>query len=157
MMTDWRTIVGSSDTLSAADLGGKVVTVRIAAVTGGTFEGEPEAGKAAKTARAALVEFEGHEKKLAAKFINCTLIEAMFGAQIEGWVGHYLTLMQDEVEVKGQYYKDPCIRVKGSPEMTQQSLVVTIALPRRRPITRTLVKTPARNEPNGDLLGMRQE
>jgi hypothetical protein len=155
-VTDWRTIVGSSDTLSAADLDGKVVTVRIKAVTGGTFDGEPEAGKAAKKTRAALIEFEGHEKKLAAKFINCTLIEAMFGAQIEGWAGHLLTLMPDKVEVKGQYYGDPCIRVKGSPEI-DRTLTVEIALPRRRPIQRTLVPTPKRSDANADLMGTRQE
>ena len=134
-MTHWRTIVSNSETISAADLDGHAPTVTITAVEGGAFENDD-----GKVDRKALISFIGKEKRLAANVINCTLLEAMFGPEVEDWVGHAVTLMADRVEVAGRFKGEPCVRVKGSPELAHP-LTVTIALPRRKPFTRQLVPT----------------
>lgn len=140
-MTDWRTIVGNSETLSAPDLEGKAVTAKIESVTGVKFEEDGETGAPKKADKKALIAFAGHSKKFAANFINCLLIENMWGKDIEAWTGHWLTIMPDTVEVKGRFFGDACIRVKGSPEL-KEAVTVTVTLPRRRPFTRKLVPTP---------------
>jgi hypothetical protein len=138
-MTNWRTLVSSSDTLKADDLSGRDVTAKIESVKGGEFEGE------GKKDRVALIAFVGKEKKLAANTINCTLIDAMWGAEVEGWVGHLLTFGPDKVEVAGQFYGQPCIRVKGSPEL-QAPMTVSIQLNmqggrKRKPFDKRLMPT----------------
>jgi hypothetical protein len=139
-MTNWRTLVSNSDTLSVADLRGGTVTAKIESVKGGEFEGE------SKTDHVALISFVGKEKKLAANVINCTLMEAMWGEEVEAWVGHMLSIGPDKVEVAGSFYGQPCIRVKGSPEL-ERPLTVSIALKaqggrKRKPFDKHLVPTP---------------
>ncbi len=148
-MPSWRTLVGTSETLTAADLdavGGQVTAV-IESVGGAKFEeeakadsGEGEDVTVNKVDRKALIAFKGKRLKFAANTINCSLIEAMWGEDYSGWPGHHLTIMSDKVEVAGRFKGDPCIRVKGSPELTGPQKV-TIKLPRRRPIERTIVPT----------------
>lgn len=140
-MTDWRTLVRNSDTLSATDLDGKDVTVKIESVIGGEFESGDEDG-GGKVDRVALIAFVGKKKKMAANTINCTLLEAMWGPDVEGWVGHVVTVGPDKVEVRGKFFGQPCLRIKGSPELSGPK-TVQIALPRRRPIERKLRKTEA--------------
>jgi hypothetical protein len=94
-MTHWRTLVNNSETLTALDLGEHLATVKIAAVEGVQFESED-----GKHDRKALVSFEGKDKKLAANVINCTLLAAMFGDEVEAWVGHRVTIGADKVEVR---------------------------------------------------------
>ncbi|MEN6426063.1 MAG: hypothetical protein ABFE13_11910 [Phycisphaerales bacterium] len=153
-MTSWRTLVGSSETLCTADLdalGGQVTAV-IESVNGAKFEEETKEddGQGDKTVvkkvdKKALIAFKGKRLKFAANTINCLLIDKMFGEDIEGWPGHALTMMSDKVEVAGKFKGQPCIRVKGSPELTGP-LTVAIKLPRRKAFNRTLVPTgPARN------------
>lgn len=142
-MTNWRTLVSSSETLSAEDLAGRTITAKIESVKGGQFEGE-DGGKA-KTDRVALIAFVGKEKKMAANTINCTLIEAMWGPEVEGWAGHLLTIGPDKVEVAGSFFGQPCIRVKGSPEL-KAPMTVEIQLKmqggrKRKPFSKKLVPT----------------
>jgi len=134
-MTHWKTLASNSETLAASDLQGHSATATISGVSGGIFEGED-----GKKDKKALIAFEGRDKKLAANVINCTLLEAMFGPEVEDWVGHAVTLMADRVEVAGRFKGEPCVRIKGSPELANP-LTVTIALPRRKPFTRQLVPT----------------
>jgi hypothetical protein len=134
-MTHWKTLASSSTTLSAGDLGAHTPTATIAAVEGGAFESE-----SGKVDKKALITLVGKHKQFAANVINCTLIEAMFGPDYEGWVGHAITLMADAVEVAGKYKGEPCVRVKGSPELANP-LTVEIKLARRKPFTRQLVPT----------------
>ena len=154
-MTDWRTIVGNSETLAAADLDGHAVTVEIESVKGGVFEEDEDTG-AKKLDKKAMIAFVGKHKKLAANTINCLLIEAMWGKDYEQWIGHRLTIAPDKVEVKGKFYGDPCVRVHGSPEL-KVPLKVTIRLPRRKPFDRKLIPTkmgasePVFDEETGEL------
>ena len=137
-MTHWKVLASNSDTISAGDIEGlsdEKRTAVVSAVEGGIFEGED-----GKQDKKALVSFEHRDKKLAANVINCTLIEAMFGSEIEDWPGHALTLTADKVEVAGKYKGQPCVRVKGSPELSAAK-TVTIELPRRKPFQRQLVPT----------------
>mgnify|MGYP000961159321 FL=1 len=144
-MTHWKTLASNSDTIAASDIEGHSPTVTIAGVEGGVFEGED-----GKHDKKALITFVGKDKKLAANVINCTLIEAMFGAEVEDWAGHQITLMADKVEVAGKYKGQPCVRIKGSPELgTAQT--VTIELPRRKPFQRQLVPTGKRPAPVDDI------
>lgn len=141
-MTSWRTLVGNSETLSAADLEDKGghVTGTIESVTGAKFEEDAEGGGAKKVDKKALIAFVGKQLKFSANVVNCLLIEKMWGEDYEAWTGHLLTIMADKVEVKGKFFGDPCIRVKGSPEL-DAPMTVQIRLPRRKPFTRTLVPT----------------
>jgi hypothetical protein len=147
-MTHWKVLVSNSETLSAEDIGAHRPTVTITGVSGGVFEGEvedKETGETRKTTdKKALIAFEGKDKRLAANFINCTLIEAMFGPEIEGWPGHAVTLGVDKVEVKGAMFGKPCVRIFGSPELTED-ITVEMKMPRKKhPIRRVLVPTPSR-------------
>ena len=139
-MTNWRTLVSNSDTLSVTDLQGRTVTAKIESVKGGEFEGE------GKTDHVALIAFVGKEKKLAANVINCTLIEAMWGEEVEGWVGHLLSIGPDKVEINGPYKDQPCIRVKGSPELDRpQTVSIQLKMKggrKRQPFDKRLVPTP---------------
>ncbi len=137
-MVHWHTLTSNSETLSAADLGNHTPTVTITAVEGAAFESE-----SGKTERKALISFAGKDKKLAAGTLNCICIEAMFGPEVEDWVGHSITLMADKVEVAGHLKGQPCIRIKGSPEL-RGNVTVDIKLPRRKPFQRVLVPTGSR-------------
>jgi hypothetical protein len=141
-MTHWKTLASNSETLSAADLGEHTPTATISAVEGGVFEGEN-----GKSDKKALITLVGKQKKFAANVINCTLIEAMFGPDYEEWVGHAITLMADKVEVAGKYKGDPCVRIKGSPEL-RGPVTVTISLQRRKPFERVLKPTGTSAAPN---------
>lgn len=151
-MTSWRTLVGNSETLSAADLEDKGghVTGTIESVTGAKFEEDAEGGGAKKVDKKALIAFVGKQLKFSANVVNCLLIEKMWGEDYEAWAGHLLTIMADKVEVKGKFFGDPCIRVKGSPELAAP-MTVQIRLPRRKPFTRTLVPTSKVNAVTGEV------
>ena len=148
-MTSWRTLVGNSETLTAADLdavGGRV-TATIESVNGAKFEEEDKVddGRGGevvvkKVDKKALIAFTGKHLKLAANTINCLLIEQLFGEEIEGWIGHRVTLASEKVEVAGKFKGQPCIRVVGSPELTAKK-TVQIKLPRRKPFARYLEPT----------------
>lgn len=141
-ITDWRTLASNSETLNAADLQ-RDMTVKIESVVGGLFESDEEAGKKKKASKYALISFVGAHKKLGAKPLNCQLLEAMWGKDVEGWIGHYVTIGPDVVEeqMKGPLCGKPCVRVKGSPELTERR-TVNIIMPQKRPFTRVLTPTP---------------
>jgi hypothetical protein len=152
-MTHWRTLVSNSETLSAIDLGDKTATATISGIEGGAFEAEETDKRTGETRRKldkkALISFEGRDKKLAANVTNCELLEAMFGPDYEGWVGHRVTMKADKVESGGKK-GEPCVRICGSPELSEP-LTVSVQLrgpggTLRRPFTKTLVPTRARSQ-----------
>ena len=158
-MTHWKVLTSSSATLTADDLGKHRPTFLITAVEGGEFKDEDDK----TTGRAALLSIEPVKnenpsaaesafwdsiegKRFAARPVNCMLIEAMFGAQFENWVGHRLTIGPDKVEdaFKGALMGKPCIRVFGSPEIDGK-FKVELRLPRKKaPLVRYLTPTPNR-------------
>jgi hypothetical protein len=74
------------------------------------------------------------------------LIDAMWGEDFEGWIGHWLTIGEDKVELAGPYQGDPCIRVKGSPELTEtRTIPIQLNMKggrKRKPFDKQLTVTP---------------
>jgi hypothetical protein len=116
--------------LHAADLKGKKVTVRISDVTLEELIGD----KGAQVK--GLMSFEGKDKQFALNKTNGILIKAMFGRKLGDWVGKRITLFEDVWD------GEPCLRVWGSPDI-DKDIVVTVALPRKRPFDRTMRKMPS--------------
>jgi hypothetical protein len=116
--------------LHAADLKGKKVTVRISDVNLEELVGDK--GPQVK----GLLTFEGKDKQFALNKTNGILIKAMFGRKIADWMGKRITLFEDTWD------GEPCLRVWGSPDI-EADLEVTVALPRKRPFTRTMRKVGA--------------
>lgn len=144
-MTHWKTLTSQAATLSHEDLGAHRPTFTITAWEAGLFKNEDETeGKAAlltvepvKSENPSPVEEEFWAsikgKQFAARPVNCMLIEAMFGPEVETWVGHQITLGPDRVEdlFKGALQGKPCIRVMGSPELDAR-LRVELKMPRKK-------------------------
>jgi hypothetical protein len=66
---------------------------------------------------------------------NVACIKGMFGAETDDWIGKRITLYRDAT-VK----PEPGIRVRGSPDIDRE-IRVTVKLPKKAPITITLVPT----------------
>ena len=113
--------------IKAVDLKGKKVSLRISDVTLEELIGDK--GPQIK----GLISFEKTEKMLALNKTNGTLIKAMFGSKLGAWRGKRITLFEDTWD------GEPCIRVWGSPHIAKD-MEVTVALPRKRPFTKTMHK-----------------
>jgi hypothetical protein len=94
--------------LKEADLKGKDVTVQIESFS--TEEMEDEQGKKHK----GIVGFVGTKKKLLLNKTNAQAIKTMFGRETDSWIGRKITIYPSK------FNDDPCIRVKGSPEIAEQ-------------------------------------
>lgn len=114
--------------LKAGELLGKKVTLTISDVDLETLQGE-DGSKKAK----AILSFEKTEKKLVTCKTNGICIKAMFGPKLADWIGKKITIFPDS------WNGEPCIRVWGSPDI-EKDIDVVIALPRRRPFTKTMRK-----------------
>lgn len=120
--------------LKAGELLGKKVTLTISDVDLENLVGEDGAKKAK-----AIISFDKTEKKLVACKTNGICIKAMFGSKLSEWLGKRVTIFPDT------WNGEPCIRVWGSPDIAQD-LDVVIALPRRRPFTKTMHKIEAQTQ-----------
>lgn len=115
--------------IKAVDLKGQNVTLRISAVDREELEGDK--GKQVK----GVISFDKTEKKLALNKTNGICLKAMFGKKVQDWVGRRITLFPT------RYADEDAIRIYGSPEIPAD-LVVTVALPRKRPFDMTMHKVP---------------
>lgn len=122
--------------LKAGEFLGKKVTLTIKDVTIEELEGEK--GTQAK----GLISFKETPKQLALNRTNGICLKAMFGRKIPDWIGKRVTLYPSVVE-SGAMRGEPCIRIFGSPDIAQD-FDATIQLPRKRPISMTMHKTPAK-------------
>jgi hypothetical protein len=113
--------------LKAGELLGKKATLTMTSVDIEELEGE--GGKKVK----ATISFKETEKQLVCCKTNGICIKAMFGKTLAAWVGKRITIFPDT------WNDEPCIRIWGSPDITQE-LEVEIALPRRRPFKKTMHK-----------------
>lgn len=111
--------------IKASDLKGKKVTLTMSKVRVEELVGDK--GPQMK----GIINFEGKDKALALNKTNGLCLKAMFGRKVQEWVGHKVTLFASTWD------GDECIRVWGSPEMSEDR-VVTIALPRKRPFDMTM-------------------
>jgi hypothetical protein len=113
--------------IKAAELLGKKVTLTITDVELEDLEGDD--GKKTK----ALVRFKESPKMLVICKTNGICIKEMFGKQIADWIGKRITIFEDV------WNGEPCTRIWGSPDIPD-NMDVSIQLPRRRPMARTLHK-----------------
>lgn len=69
---------------------------------------------------------------------NAECIRELWGREVDGWLGHKVTLHTQTVRVGPKM--EPGIRVKGSPELSEPR-TFDLRLPRKKPIKTTLVPT----------------
>jgi hypothetical protein len=113
--------------IKAGDLKGKQATVTISAVRVEELVGDK--GPQMK----GIVSFEKTDKQLPLNKTNGICMKAMFGREVQKWVGKRVTLFP------GNWDGEPAIRVYGSPDLTED-MNVTVALPRKRPIEMVMHK-----------------
>lgn len=127
--------------IKAGELHGKTVTVTLASAD---FYMLP-AKKGGKERRVVL-EFEpsakqrelGENGKLfTLNRTNTLCLKAMFGRELQKWVGKRVTIFPDIVREAGMMKGDPCIRMWGSPDIAHD-MDVQIALRKRTPYTLTM-------------------
>jgi len=112
--------------IKAGELLGKKVTLTISDVALERLVGDDGKEKVK-----ALIAFKETEKQLVACKTNGLCIKEMFGPQLANWTGKRITLFEDT------WNGEPCTRIWGSPDITQD-LEVTVSLPRRRPFKKVM-------------------
>lgn len=117
--------------LKAGELLGKKVTLTISDVDLEELQGDDGAKKAK-----AIISFKESEKKLVSCKTNGLCIKEMFGKELSAWLGKRITLFEDV------WNGEPCIRIWGSPDLTED-MEITVSLPRRRPFKKVLHVTAA--------------
>lgn len=106
--------------IKAGDFKGKNVTLKISSVKVEELVGDK--GPQMK----GIIGFEKTDKAWALNKTNGLCLKAMFGRQVQEWVGKRVTLFAS------MWDGEQCIRVYGSPELTEDQ-AIQIALPRKRP------------------------
>lgn len=122
--------------LRAVDLGGREQTVTIVDVWAEDLEGQK--GVKPKAVLAFERKSPGPRELVLAK-INSVAIKAMFGDTRKAWLGKRITLYATDKLMPMPLAKGergpvkPCIRIAGSPDITEE-IPVTFAPPRRRAV-----------------------
>ncbi len=99
--------------------------------------------------QAAIITFKETKKQLVCNRTNGESIKAMFGADVDNWLGKRITL-RPENDPSGLSESGLAIRLSGSPDL-KQPIEALIKLPRRKPQKRKLVPTKTgANEPMFD-------
>lgn len=112
--------------IKAGELLGKKVTLTIADVDTEELQGEDGKSKVKAT-----LAFKETEKMHVMCKTNGVCLKEMFGKDLSTWVGKRVTLFPDT------WNGEPCIRVWGSPDITEE-VEITVSLPRRRPFKKTM-------------------
>lgn len=138
--------------LKAGLLLGKQVTMVISAVD---IEALPQDSGGDKVR--GILSFERVDKQLVLNSTNGQCLKAMFGKEVQKWVGKPVTFAPEKDRFGNETVD--AIRVVGSPELKEE-LAVSIIMPRRKPKTRKLQPTrpnngngqrkPSGNEPPPD-------
>ncbi len=114
--------------LKAADLNSKDVTLTISAVVVDELIGDKG------TEIKGLLSFAGKKKQLVLNKTNGLCLKQMFGRETDAWVGKRITVYPTT------FNDEPCIRVKGSPDI-EGDISFELKLPRKAPKATRLVKT----------------
>jgi hypothetical protein len=134
-MANWRTMVGKRSTMNKEDVKEEqTVTIRDCILTSLTSDDD-------EIARDKLtLQFEEHDRSMVMNVTNGCIIEAMFGAETDDWIGHGITLgYDDSVQFKGR--KVGGIRVVGSPDLDGDKRITIVPNTKKKPVTMTLRKT----------------
>jgi hypothetical protein len=113
--------------VKAADLKGKDMTLTIEKVVIEELEGDKKETKG-------IVSFVGAKKNWVLNKTNALCLKAMWGRETDGWIGKRVTLFPTTFD------DEPCIRVKGSPDLTEP-LVFDLKLPKKKAKKMRLVPT----------------
>ena len=130
---DYKSLFGSRYA-TALDLEGKQATLTISHLTREELA-NPETGDVAEKV---IVYFQGAKKGMVLNRTNATCIAGMFGPRTGAWPGKRVTLHATPVQVGPK--RELGIRVLGSPDISEPIQVVVV-LPRRKPITMTMIPT----------------
>lgn len=120
--------------VEAADFGDAAPTVVVEAVNLEEIP-DPETGVVRERW---VIAFKGKKKPWVLNRTNAECLTAMFGRDVDGWIGKAVTLCSEQVRLGGKTV--PGIRVKGSP-MLEAPLTFELKLPRKKPKPYTLVPT----------------
>lgn len=104
-MAHWRSMI-DSDWLRAFDLNGKDYTLQIERVTQGQVT-----QKGGKKKRKPVLYFRGAKKPLAPCNTDCETLEKLYGGEVNGWPGKWVTLFTSTTTV-GKEHNRPCIRIR---------------------------------------------
>lgn len=129
---DWR-LMFPGGYFQAVEFGDSKPTFVISEVRICKLEGED-----GRTKDKGVVFFEGKDRGWVLCKTNAICLAAMFGTDTSTWVGKSVTLYSTMVQVGKS--KQPGIRVRGSPDLTEP-LEVEIKLPRKKPTTVTMQAT----------------
>lgn len=133
--------------ITAAELVGKEATVTIGRVVLEKVESmkvSDDAG-AGKLKDRWIVYFDGSksDRGWLLNRTNAECIKALWGREVDDWVGHKITLHTQQVRVGPKM--EPGIRVKGTPEI-DKPLTFDLKLPRKKAVPYTLVPTGKRKD-----------
>jgi hypothetical protein len=117
--------------MKAGEFKGKDVTLKIAKILREDLEGDK--GKETK----AIVSFDKTPKQLVLNKTNALCLKAMFGAEVDGWVGKRVTFYPAAIEFGDN---DLAIRVRGSPDLAAD-MTFDLKLARKKAKPTTLRKT----------------
>lgn len=118
--------------LKAGELLGKKITLTITEVDSEELQGDDGQKK-----MKAILSFKETPKKHVCCKTNGICIREMFGRKLTDWVGKRVVIFPDV------WNGEPCIRVWGSPDISQD-IDVEVSLPRRRPFRKTMHAMAAR-------------
>lgn len=124
-ITDWDEMYPGRF-LKAGDFKNKVVTLEIASVYAEKMP-EKDGSKRFK----GILTFKKTDLELTLNKTNGLCIRAMFGREVQTWVGKRVTLFPI------QYEGDLAIRVYGSPDI-QKDMTITVDLARKKPFQMVL-------------------
>ena len=120
--------------IKAGEMHGRAVTLTVRDVYLDVLEQEDGREK-----QQAIIAWQETDREMALNKTNAQSIMAMFGPDSGDWIGKRITLYP-ETDSSGLSDSGVCLRVKGSPDITAP-ITAQIRLPRRKPMTRTLVPT----------------
>lgn len=123
--------------IKAGDFKGKPVTLTIAKVRVEELVGDT--GPKMK----GILSFQQTDKALALNKTNGLCLKAMFGRNVQEWVGKRVTFHA------AVWNGEPAIRVFGSPEI-DADMVVSVQLPRKRPFDMQIKKTAPKQAPKAE-------
>jgi hypothetical protein len=130
--------------LKAGLLDGKQVTLTIETVYVEVMPGKTEGSKDDK----AIMSFVGKDRELALNRTNSECLKAMFGPRVQEWKGKRVTLCTDQDRDPTSGGKCDCIRIAGSPDITENIEVSWVVHSPKGPRTnrRTLKPTAKRTQ-----------
>lgn len=110
---------------------GQKVVVRVSAIDMELLPKSEGSGEEQK----GVISFEGMDRKMPLNKTNGLCLKAMFGRDVQAWIGKRIVLYRGEW--KSKEGPMPAVRIYGSPDITQ-NISVEIKLPKRKAYQHTL-------------------